>query len=379
MARRLSGWDGHWRHLLAPQDELMLELGAGGELLVAKLRAVLSLVMLLMPLANILGGGVAPYEVVAGVAGVILTVVMAQVWLALARRARHHRWLPWATTAYDISLTTVVLAYLAANSPAAGLNSMVVWVFYVAALVLTALRNDARLALFAGVLAILQYGLLGWFVLAGADVPEALLSLDYGTASASTVLQRLLLLAILTAITTMIVYRMQQLVELSGTDSLTGLPNRTLLLHRFPPELELARKAQRSLSLCLIDLDHFRRLNEEVGRQAADRALRHVVDVMQRELADDEWLARLGGEEFALLMAAPTGRAWERMEAMRRAVACMPFAPDPAADSLRMTLSAGIASWPQDGADLSALLQRADMRMRQAKQDGRNRVVARDA
>lgn len=345
----------------------------------AKLRAVLALVMLLLPLANILGGGAAPYEVVAGFAGVILTVAMAQIWLALARRARHHRWLPWATTAYDISLTTVVLAYLAANSPAAGLNSMVVWVFYVVALVLTALRNDARLALFAGLLAMLQYGLLGWFVLARAETPEVLLSLDYGTASASTMLQRLLLLAILTAITTMIVYRMQQLVELSGTDSMTGLPNRTLLLHRFPPELELARKAGRSLSLCLIDIDHFRRINDEAGRQAADRALRHVVEVMRREMAEDEWLARLGGEEFALLIAAPTGRAWERMEAIRRAVAVAPFAPDPGTDTLRVTLSAGVASWPQDGKDLSTLLQRADMRMRQAKQDGRNRVVARDA
>lgn len=379
MARRLTDGDGFWQRLLAPPDALMLELGAGGELLVARLRAVLSLAILVLPLFNLVGGKAAPYEVIAGVAGVILAAVVAQLWLALARRARSHRWLPWATTAWDITLTTAVLAYLAAHTPAAGINSMVVWAFYLVAMVLTALRNDTRLALLAGLLAVLQYGLLALVVLASADSPERLLSLDYGTASLGTVLQRLLLLAVMTAVTTAIVYRMQRLVELSGTDGLTGLPNRTLLIHRFPAEMEMARNGQRSLSVCLIDLDYFKRINDEVGHLAGDRALRHVVGVVRSEMTDGDWLARLGGEEFALLMSAPAGRAWERMEAIRRAVASAPFAPEPGGDPMRLTFSAGIASWPQDGGDLSELLRCADARLRQAKRDGRNRVVARDA
>lgn len=379
MARRLTDWDGFWRRLLAPPDALMLELGAGGELLVAKLRAVLSLAILPMPLVNMLTSKAAPFEVIAGVVGVILTAVVAQLWLALARRARGYRWLPWVTTAWDITLTTAVLAYLAAHTPAAGLNSMVVWVFYLVALALTALRNDARLSLFAGLLAMLQYGLLALVVLATASSPERLLSLDYGTTSVGTVLQRLLLLAAMTAVTTTIVFRMQRLVELSGTDGLTGLPNRTLLMHRFPVEREMARDGRRSLSVCLIDLDYFKRINDEVGHLAGDRALRHVVAVLHDRMEDGDWLARLGGEEFALLMAAPTGRAWERLEAIRRAVASTPFAPEPGGDPMRLTFSAGIASWPQDGSDLSDLLRRAVARLRQAKQDGRNRVVARDA
>ena len=379
MARRLTDRDGFWRRLLAPPDALMLELGAGGELLVAKLRAVLSLAILPMPLVNMLTSKAAPFEVIAGVVGVILTAVVAQLWLALARRARGYRWLPWVTTAWDITLTTAVLAYLSAHSPAAGLNSMVVWVFYLVALALTALRNDARLSLFTGLLAMLQYGLLALVVLATASSPERLLSLDYGTASVGTVLQRLLLLAAMTAVTTTIVFRMQRLVELSGTDGLTGLPNRTLLIHRFPAEVQLASTGRRSLSVCLIDLDYFKRINDDFGHLAGDRALRHVVGVVRGELTDGDWLARLGGEEFALLMAAPAGRAWERMEAIRRAVASTPFAPEPGGDPMRLTFSAGIASWPQAGSDLSELLRRADARLRQAKQDGRNRVVARDA
>ena len=379
MRQRLTDWNDFWKRLLAPPDALMLELGAGGELLVAKLRALLSLAILAMPLVNMAASKAAPYEIFAGVAGTILAAVMAQVWLLLARRARNYRWLPWATTSYDITLTTAVLAYLAVHSPAAALNSMVVWVFYIVALALTALRNDARLSLFAGLLAMLQFGLLALVVLSTAGSPERLLSLDYGTVSAGTVLQRLLLLATMTVVTTTIVLRMQRLVEMSGTDGLTGLPNRTLLVHRFPAEMEMARRGQRSLSLCLIDLDYFKRINDEVGHLAGDRALRHVVNVVRAEMDEGDWLARLGGEEFALLMSAPTGRAWERLETIRRAVASTPFAPEPGGDTMRLTFSAGIASWPQDGSDLSGLLRRADARLRQAKQDGRNRAVARDA
>ena len=164
MRQRLTDWNDFWKRLLAPPDSLMLELGAGGELLVAKLRALLSLAILTMPLVNMAVSKAAPYEIFAGVAGTILVAVMAQVWLLLARRARNYRWLPWATTSYDITLTTAVLAYLAVHSPAAALNSMVVWVFYIVALALTALRNDARLSLFAGLLAMLQFGLLALVV-----------------------------------------------------------------------------------------------------------------------------------------------------------------------------------------------------------------------
>ena len=80
----------------------------------------------------------------------------------------------------------------------------------------------------------------------------------------------------------------------------------------------------------------------------------------------------------ALLLPLPLGRAWERLEAMRRTVATQPFAPEHGAELMRLTFSAGIASWPQDGADLSQLLRRADLRLRHAKLEGRNRVLARD-
>lgn len=367
-----------WRQLRAPPDTLMLEIGAGGELLVAKLRAGLSLLLLLLPLVNIITGEFSPSEGTAGLLGVVLAVLFSQLWLLLARPPRRLRWLSWATASYDVTLTTLVLALLALGSPAAGLNSMVVWAFYLVSILMTALRNDGRLTLYTGALAILQYGALAAAVFHLAHAPEQLASADYGTARISNVLQRELLLAIATAITATVVFRMQRLVELSGNDGLTGLPNRTLLVHRFPSLADGARENGGSLSICLLDLDYFRRVNDEAGRAAGDRALRHVVGVFRQALDHGDWLVRLGGEEFVLVMPLPTGRAWERMEALRRELAAAPFQPGRDDDPMRLTFSAGIASWPQDGNDLSQLLRRADLRLRRAKLEGRNRVVARD-
>ena len=372
-----SGLRDFWRRLLARPDALMLELGAGGELVVARLRAVLSLVLLLLPLINVLTGGKYS-ETMIGLFGVVLAIVVSQVWLALARHRQRFRWLPWATTTYDISLTSLVLAILALDAPVTGLNSMVAWVFYLIAIGMTALRNDGRLTLYSGVLAILQYGLLALCIFSLVSSPDQLASIEYGTATVSNQVQRLVLLAVMTAITATIVYRMQRLVDMSGTDGLTGLPNRTWLMHRFPGMLDATRGNGGSLSVCLVDLDYFKRINDEVGHLAGDRALRHVVDGLRQHMEEGDWLARLGGEEFALLLPLPIGRAWERLETMRRSIASQPFVPEHGADPMRLTFSAGIASWPQDGADLSQLLRRADLRLRQAKLEGRNRVLARD-
>ena len=365
------------RRLLARPDALMLELGAGGELLVSQMRAALAMLLPLLPLINVIGGGKLRESMI-GLLGAVFAIVMSQVWLALARQRGRYRWLPWLTTTYDVSTTTLVLALLAWESPVIGLNSMVVWVFYLIAISMTALRNDGRLTLYTGALAMLQYALLSACIFALVDSPDQLASIDYGTATPGNQVQRLVLIAIVTVIAATIVYRMQKLVDMSGTDGLTGLPNRTWLAHRFPTMLEVARGQGCSLSLCLIDLDYFKRINDELGHLAGDRALRHVVETLDQQMEDGDWLARLGGEEFALLLPLPVGRAWERLEAMRRTVASQPFVPEHGADPMRLTFSAGIASWPQDGADLSQLLRRADVRLRQAKLDGRNRVLARD-
>ena len=105
--------------LLARPDELMLEVGAGGELLVARLRALLSLLLLPVPLLGILFNATS-YEAVAGLVGAIFANLAALGWLALARRRRRYPWLPFATGTYDVTSITALLAVLAASEPAAG-------------------------------------------------------------------------------------------------------------------------------------------------------------------------------------------------------------------------------------------------------------------
>ena len=363
--------------LLARPDELMLDLGAGGELLVARLRALLSALILLLPLLNAASGGDVT-ETVIGLAAAVFVNIAAQVWLALARSSRRYPWLPYATGAYDITATTGVLVLLALDERAAGTNSMVVWSFYLIAIAMTALRNNGRLTLSVCALAIVQYALLVWVVFASAAGPEQLVSVDYGTVTVANQLERLVLLLMMGLLTTAIVYRMQRLVELSGRDGLTGLPNRTWLLQRMPQVLDNLRRDGGSLTLVLLDLDRFRLINDEIGHLDGDRAIRHVAAALDQQLHERERLVRLGGEEFVLLLHSPMGSAWERTEQARRLLLERPFQPGRGADAQRITFSAGLASWPQDGADLSLLLAAADRRLQQAKREGGNRVVARD-
>jgi diguanylate cyclase (GGDEF)-like protein len=244
---------------------------------------------------------------------------------------------------------------------------------------MTALRNDGRVTLFAGLLTIIQYSLLVLWVFAQAGPHEILSTPDYGTVSLSNQVQRLVLLLVATLLTAVVVYRIQRLVMLSGTDTLTGLPNRTMLVHRVPQIVEESRKDDTSITLAIIDLDLFKRINDEYGHQVGDRALRHVVEILRNELASDELFMRVGGEEFVLLLHRSMGPAWERMEVLRKRVAASPLQLDSERpDTIALTFSAGLASCPVDALDVSNLMRRADQRLRKAKQGGRNRVVARE-
>src|SRR3546814_2276612 len=109
MLASIQGMKDMVARLVARPDEIMLSLGASGELLVARLRALLSLLILAMPLIAALGG-VKSGEVVVGLGLAVFTNLMVQIWLVLARRQLRYRWLSYATSTYDVSLTTLALA-----------------------------------------------------------------------------------------------------------------------------------------------------------------------------------------------------------------------------------------------------------------------------
>lgn len=373
-----GGW---WRELLrtllSRPDEIMLDLGAGGELLVARIRALLSALTLLLPLAAGLSGGNVT-ELVIGLGASVFINICAQIWLALAHHRRRHDWLPYATTTYDVTTTTVVLGALYLSDPVAPFNSMVVWCFYLFSIAMTALRNNGRLTLYAGGMAILQYSVMVAMLFALAGQPHELVSVQYGTADVGTQVERLVLMLLMTLLTAMIVYRMQRLIESSGTDGLTGLPNRAWLLQRMPRILEAVRDDGESLTLALLDLDDFKRINAMAGHLVGDRAIRHIAGSMREMLGPRERLARIGGQEFVLLLRCPIGNAWERLDRLRQLMVERPFLPERSADPMPISFSGGLASYPADGSDASSLLRSADRRLQAAKLEGRNRVVARD-
>lgn len=368
------------RTLLSRPDEVMLDLGAGGELLVARIRALLSaLSLLLAPVALIGNQGAGKLtELMIGLGATIFINVCAQIWLALARNRRRHSWLPYATTTYDVSTTTLVLALLHLSDPVAPFNSIIVWVFYLISISMTALRNDGRLTLYAGGMAMLQYALLVGVLLALAESPEQLVSVDYGTVSVGAQIERVVLMLLMTVLTATVVYRMQRLIESSGTDGLTGLPNRSWLVQRMPRILEAAREDNQSLTVALLDLDRFKRINDQYGHLTGDRAIRHVVGSMREILRERERLVRIGGQEFVLVMYCPIGNAWERLDRLRQLMAERPFVPERGGDPLHITFSGGLSTYPSDGNNVSTLLRSADRRLQAAKNEGSNRVVARD-
>lgn len=363
-----------WRHWWQRPDDVMLQYGAGGELLVAKMRAAVSLLVLVLPLISALGGG-SVVEVLIGLGAAIAVNIAAQVFLALARRAP--RWLPFLSGTYDVTMTTLVLLTLVWHEPAAGLNSMVVWCFYVVAIGMTALRNDLRLTLLVGALCVLQYGILA---LAVFELhPQAgVLSPDYGTASPSSIIERLVLLVMVTMLMAAVVYRMQRLVRLTGEDGPTGLPNRLWLQLRLPQLLLALRRSGASVSLVLLQIDRFGQLVEDRGQHAADALLLQLVAQLRQLLREGEHLVRLSRDEFVLVLQMPLGTAWERIERWRTGMPMV--AANLGADSpvgCRMSVSAGVAGWPQDGGDSTTLLRKADACLQVARQRGGDCVVAR--
>jgi two-component system, cell cycle response regulator len=363
------------RALRERPDEIMLEIGAGGELLVARIRVAAAFLLLLLPLTNMMLGG-SSYETLSGALGAGAAFLLSQLWLRLSKHHRRYRWLPFVSAACDVSMVSLVLCILSFNNPSAGLNSVVVWSCYPLAIIATALRNDVRVNLLAGSLAIVQFSLISIFIMQQTN--GAVASIDYGTVSASNQIQRILLLVAISMFTAVIVYRMQRLVMLSGTDGLTGLPNRLYLNHRVPRLLERAKTDGATLSIAIIDLDLFKRINDDLGHTVGDKALRHVVQTLRQELNDEEPLIRIGGEEFLIVMRMPIGTAWERLEFLRKRLNDKAFLAEPHSVPRVLSFSAGIACCPQDASDISGLLKHADRRLRAAKQLGRNRVMARD-
>jgi GGDEF domain-containing protein len=362
--------------LREPRDELLLELGADGEVLLARLRLALASVLMLLPAVNYLAGG-GGRETLIGFIGVGLSVVLSQVWLGIARRRKRVPWLPYVSTGFDVSMVTLVLLLLAFNDPAAGLNSVVVWCCYPLVVMASALRNNVRVTLFAGALGIAEFLLVSFVFQGVSDGP--IHSEDYGTVAMSTQLQR--------AAAAVLHHRGDDADRVPHAAPGAAVGHRRP--HRpaepqlpQPPRAAHPRRRPPGRRHRLPGAARPRLLQAHQRRPrppGGDRALRHVVDVLRLELRRDEPMLRVGGEEFVVLLAAAPGAGWERMDGLRRKLQAVEFQPGDGYEARSLTMSCGVACSPDDAIDVSGLMRTADLRLRLAKQHGRNRVVARDS
>lgn len=150
------------------------------------------------------------------------------------------------------------------------------------------------------------------------------------------------------------------------TDPLTGLHNRRGL----DLAVELWRGEQRPFALVALDIDHFKRINDTHGHDVGDRVLQELARLMGESSRENDVLCRVGGEEFLMLLPnASVEVAAQVAERFRALVERTPIEPVG-----RITVSLGVAHWPQDGSGIDKVLKCADEMLYHAKQCGRNRV-----
>ncbi|OOG64729.1 GGDEF domain-containing protein [Rhodanobacter sp. B04] len=162
-------------------------------------------------------------------------------------------------------------------------------------------------------------------------------------------------------------------MKLARRDGLTGIFNRQHFVSEAELQLQYCRKSSRDACLVLIDLDHFKAVNDNHGHAVGDRVLKRAVETCQTHLRSTDIFGRLGGEEFGILLPECTlEQALGRAEQIRKAIAMA--APGDEAPGVPVSASFGIASVTHSGYELRQLLIHADEALYQAKREGRNRV-----
>jgi diguanylate cyclase (GGDEF)-like protein/PAS domain S-box-containing protein len=159
-------------------------------------------------------------------------------------------------------------------------------------------------------------------------------------------------------------------------DPLTGLFNRRYLTELLELELRRAQRDHQSVGIVMLDIDHFKRVNDTFGHLAGDTVLREIAEMLKKKCRSADILSRYGGEEFMLIMpSASLEYAMRRADALRDAVGSLQLAFETRPLG-QITVSLGVAVFPDHGPTSEALIQAADAALYRAKQGGRNQVIA---
>lgn len=342
---RQAGWAALAGDLWQPRNPLLLELGPGGELLVSRVRVVglwlLLLAVSTLPLPRETRG--AHLAVAACALGAALVIHAVVSWA-------YRPWLPFVTVTFDLLLAAAFAALVGAqarDAPHATLSLLLI------ALVLAAARHDPRLVLAAG--------LLGALVLALLAGPRP---------------APLGLLALATAILALTLSRARRRQSLHDTDPLTGLLRRETFEQWLRAEILRARRHARRLTLALLEIDRFGELQARHGAARGTAVQRSMAAILERSLRGTDVVARLGGGQFALGLPETEARvALARLEALRREIALASRGGADTSATAGVSVSAGVAGWPDDGDEMAGLTAAAEQRLGQARDAGGDRLV----
>jgi diguanylate cyclase (GGDEF)-like protein len=167
----------------------------------------------------------------------------------------------------------------------------------------------------------------------------------------------------------------QKLETLSSTDELTGLLNRRALNTKLDLEISCCKRDNLPLSIILLDLDHFKKINDNFGHLVGDIVLEQISKLIKQLVRSTESVIRYGGEEFVVLLPkTDCSKALEIAERLRVSIAQFHFKHSDIPFSLQVTASFGVACLHADDLSMSELLKQADLALYKAKNEGRNRV-----
>jgi diguanylate cyclase (GGDEF)-like protein len=370
--------------LWSKPDPVLAGAGLAGELLVAKVRLSLATLLLLIPAINSTFFPVDRTESIVGLSLTITTFVVSIIVYFLLSREYNPSWLSFASSAFDVTLISGALVlFLLMNEPHTAVNSKVVFEGYFLAIASTSLRYDKRVCITAGLLACTEYFGIVYFASRHWDLNSPIYSpYYYGIFGWSAQISRLIIMLIAAALSVALVARSQTLLQLATSDPLTGLLNRGYVDDRFAIELSRARRYRTPLTIAVIDADRFKFLNDTYGHPMGDLVLRKLGEIFRESFRQSDTAGRYGGEEFVVILPeTELETAQQKLESVRELVAQTSFELPKRGQKVRVqvTISAGLASFPQDGETTSELFALADDRMFQAKNQGRNRVVTSNA
>jgi len=167
----------------------------------------------------------------------------------------------------------------------------------------------------------------------------------------------------------------EDMVYLSNIDYMTKLWNYGRFQQFLSIELEKAKDEKSTLSLVMIDVDNFKLYNDTFGHLAGDEALRQISDILQNRSRKGDLAARYGGEEFAVIMPSTSKESARiSVERLRSEIERFFSSQRPMADNKQLTISAGIATYPEDAATRDELISRADFALYEAKHGGKNKI-----